>query len=109
MPSRAPRRKNFWGKSRGKANIEVARYLPSARQVQTAGAGDLCDGGAPSLKGPSAKGSPDTQARSGPHCGRVYNIGSDGTDAAPLDEIKVHAVDLVALGGAQLFERATVT
>ena len=45
MPSRAPRRKNFWGKSRGKANIEVARYLLSARQVQTAGAGDLCDGG----------------------------------------------------------------
>jgi hypothetical protein len=45
MPSRAPRRKNFWGNSRGKANIEVARYLLSARQVQTAGAGDLCDGG----------------------------------------------------------------
>ena len=25
--------------------FEVARYLLSARQVQTAGAGDLCDGG----------------------------------------------------------------
>jgi len=32
-----PRRKNFWGNGRGKANIEVARYLLSARQVQTAG------------------------------------------------------------------------
>jgi hypothetical protein len=35
----------FPGDGRGKANIEVARYLLSARQVQTAGAGDLCDGG----------------------------------------------------------------
>ena len=44
MPSGAPRRENFWGNSRGMGKIEVARYLLSARQVQTAGIGDLCDG-----------------------------------------------------------------
>jgi Arm domain-containing DNA-binding protein/integrase-like protein len=44
MPSGAPRRKNFRGIAGGRGT-EVARYLLSVRQVQTAGAGDLCDGG----------------------------------------------------------------
>jgi hypothetical protein len=46
MLGAAPRRTDFWRNHWRNGNIEVAKHLLSAREVQTAGVGELRDGAA---------------------------------------------------------------